>query len=1578
MSSHRGSTFVRRLLGGTALVGAAAAGTLFATPAFAQNECGATTEGTVTCPASGNPYPNGITYFTPPVNPAEDPGLDPTVLVYDLTVNLGDGVAIASGANPGVAIIGFNDGSATLNSFGNTSITVAGTGATGVIGLTNAGDLTINTDSITTSGRASAGIIGNAATGDVTINSGTMTIVGDGSVGISANSFAGNVAITAGTINVDGYYATGIAAYSAYGDITIDAGTVTTTAAGSFYNFPSTAIDATNIYGTIDIAADTVSTTADYSDGINAISFYGDSVVVNAGTISTAGYASNGALLQAAGDTTLTVDSIATTGDNSYGAIALTTAGGTATIISTGSITTTGDTAYGAVAVAINGGDANVTVNDVATSGDFSPAIYADGDNVTVTVNGAVSTAGFGSRGIDAFAGDGVATIINNGSITTTGDSSIGIAATGIYGAVVSGAGSVSTSGDNSSALLVRALYGDVDVTVGDVTTTGDNAPGITAISYFGNASVTSSGTISTTGVGSTGVYAGSAAGLGDAAVTVNNVATAGQNANAIAVYGYNAAATINGAVSTTGDFSNAVSVFAIGDTASVTNNGSITATGLDSAGIVATAYGDVTISGVGSVSSSGTGIDAYSRDGDIVIAQGDIATTQDDADGITAYAYNLSYTGGNITIDVGAVDTLGDNADGIDAQAPYGGTIDITHGAITTAGDLSFGVIATGNDGISVTGESITTTGYNAAGVYAVSLFGDVAIDQGTVSTAGRYAPGIVGASYFGNVSITADNVTTTGDDSKGVYGIAIFDGDTDVTVGNVTTSGQYSIGVDAQAYGDAAVTVTGTVATSGYAAEGVNVYGIYNASLTNTGTIRTSGAESDGIHIESVFGDVVVAGTGTVATTGDFSTGIFARSYQGTIDITAGTVTTGRAAGIDAYASRGVSVTAGTVRTTGDGANAVNAGGFYSVDVTVGTISTTGANANGIAAVSFGGDLDINAGSVLVTGAGSTAIRAFGFGGGTDVAVTGAVRSTQATAIDIIAAGAGGAGGPATGNPALDGIARLTVAAGGSVQGGTNAVTSNALNATQITNNGSITGGTGYAIQATGGAATIVNNGSLTGRLLLTANADRLTNTGTFTLIGSSDFGVGSDALVNSGTVRLAAAAATQAVALSGLETFSNSGLVDLRNARAGDALTIGGYIGGGAATLGLDLSYGATTATVDRLNVTSATGSTQVVLAPLSGTPILIPSTTIVQASTTSSPGAFTISAGSRYNGLIEYGVIYNPTAFAYQLVSAPNATVYRQVKLAEGLASVWNRSGDAVTAHLTAARDTGWGNPAADSSGRLWLQMFGEVNKRSRDYRSFAFNGLSQRIDSSYKQDAFGGQIGFDLVGATSDTGGFTVGLSGGYLTSAMTFAGNDRFEIDAVNAAVYGAFQSGGFFLNGLAKYDHAWIAARGNAPQVNFDLDTKANTWGAKLEGGFRAGSDKLFFESAVSVAYTRTDLDGYRVLGGSFDFDKYTGLRSKAGARVGGSTPLGASSTLVFYAGGAAVHEFEGEGRLNFTSGAQTIALRNDRLGTYAQGTLGLNIITAGGISGFVEGHADYSNSYTGGGGRAGIRIKF
>ena len=119
-------------------------------------------------------------------------------------------------------------------------------------------------------------------------------------------------------------------------------------------------------------------------------------------------------------------------------------------------------------------------------------------------------------------------------------------------------------------------------------------------------------------------------------------------------------------------------------------------------------------------------------------------------------------------------------------------------------------------------------------------------------------------------------------------------------------------------------------------------------------------------------------------------------------------------------------------------------------------------------------------------------------------------------------------------------------------------------------------ITGGSGYAIQVTGGAANIRNSGLIAGRVSLTDNDDTVVNTGTFRATGTSDFGAGDDVFTNHGSLVIPAGNAVRSVKFSNLETFNNSGLIDLRNGQVGDTLTLDGtaYTGSGNSTLGLDV--------------------------------------------------------------------------------------------------------------------------------------------------------------------------------------------------------------------------------------------------------------------------------------------------------------------------------------------------------------------------------------------------------------------
>ena len=1534
-----------------------AASILMSSAAQAADECGPTQEGVANCSPGDNPYPNGIEYTSQPVDPAQDPALDAAVPVFDLTVNLESGVSVERENGAGVTLTGLNDGAVTLNSAEDTGIAVTGNGAVGVAATTDVGDLTINTQSITADGDDGAGIEVVSNSGDIAINADNVAVTGYDSAGISATTLGGgNISIVStGTVSTDGDFSNGvIGSASAGGDVSIEVNNVSTD------GFLSPAVY--GIGDSVDVTVNGTVTTSDFASvAVTARALNGTATVVNNGTIET-NVGGGGAIV-------------------AYGSEG-------ASVISTGTVITHGPSATG---IAANGydGTTSISAESVVAEGDYSRGVTASGSGDVIIELGDVSTSGRIGTAIEAATfqnGTGpldADLIIEVDNVTATGDYSSGISAFSSNDGVISiTAGTINVSGANGIGITSQSFTADTLIDVDTLVTTGagdaySSPIGIQATSSSGAISIASSNLISTQGDGAFGIYAATG---GEVSIDVNDVSTQGDNAVAVVAIGGDVDVTINGDVSTAG--ANSLGVYALGQTgdASVTNNGTVTTQGEGSGGIITAAFGDVTVSGTGSVSSVGTGIEAYSLAGDIAIGQGAVATSGDGADGINAESGNLYGDAGNITIDTGTVTTTGDRADGIEAQAGYGGAIDIAHGAVSTSGDESFGVVAVSFDDVTISGGSVTTTGYNAAGVYGVSIFGDAsATNSGTVSTVGDYAPGVLAASYFGNAAVDANAVSTQGYSSDAVFSVGFY-GNASATVDSVSTAGVNSVGVRVEAYYDASATVLGSATTSGDYSDAVRVTTAYGtASVVNSGAISTSGLEANGISANGGDGGIAISGTGTVATSGDFSAGILARSIYGSAEVASGAITTSGygAAGIDAYGSIGVAIDVTSVTTTGDRAGAIFAGGNYSVSVSADAIRTSGANADGIDAVSFGGDVTIDVGSVRTSGSDTVAIRASGRGGGADVSVSGNVRSDEGVGIRMIASGIGGSGNIGLGDPALDGISRLTIASDGSVSGGTDAVTADSLNGTQISNAGTIAGGTGYALRISGGGATIGNSGTIAGRLLLTEAADTLDNSGTLILTGDSDFGTGADSLTNTGTVGLGTTGASQTVSVAGLEELSNSGTIDLRNGVAGDLLGFTGtsYAASGDATLALDIAFADGVATTDRFALGRATGSTAVVLA-VTGTPTLFAPTTIVETALASDPGAFFVAPEASEYGLISVGVIGNADNTAYQLVSAPGSAVYRQTQLGEALTSLWNRSADAVSAQMGASRDAAWADGSSTDGGRFWAQFMGEVNTR-KSLRSFSYQGLVQNdVDLGYRQDAFGVQAGFDLVGGGADSA-VTAGITGGYLNSTTRFsAGNgDRFVVDAGNIGLYAGFRGGPFFVNGLAKYDFYGVERRSYIAALQGD--DNANGWGGKVETGFRFGSSGFFAEPVVSLAYSRISLDDFDIDGNAFDYDRFTGLRGKAGVRLGGSADVG-GTTVAFYVGGAAVKEFEGENGLRFTSGGQTIELAADRLGTYGQATLGVNIAMANGVSGFIEGHGEFGDEYRGGGGRAGLRIAF
>ncbi|MEO7687882.1 MAG: autotransporter domain-containing protein [Sphingomonas sp.] len=901
----------------------------------------------------------------------------------------------------------------------------------------------------------------------------------------------------------------------------------------------------------------------------------------------------------------------------------------------------------------------------------------------------------------------------------------------------------------------------------------------------------------------------------------------------------------------------------------------------------------------------------------------------------------------------------------------------------IVTDGAGAFGVVlATDSGGITATTSIVKTSGAGATGIQATSATGNITLIGGTTTTTGINAGGISAITNSGAIDITTGTVITSGANAVGASARS-NSGNVTITVGAIGTSGAGSVGAIARTGGAGAATIQGgTISVTGTDATGASVKSATGAATVNLVSVKTRGANADGINVTSTGGTASVTAT-RVLTNGDNASGIVVSGAQGA-SVTYGTISTTGAGATGILIPAGPVATAkatvtgtGALTTTGANADAmnVNATGAVTIAAT-GTIGTIGNNSRGVVA-NGGGAVNVSTTGVTTTGTTSAGVVATSTGSSVRVVLAGTNSSATSDGVTIVAATS----------------AVLDVAAGGSLNGGANGATITSGTTTKVNNAGTLNGAA-YALVANGGAVTLNNAGTLNGRIALTDNADVVNNSGVFNATGVSlygagndqfnnsgtylanagaDFGAGADTFTNTGTFRvLGASASAGTITLAGLEAYNNSGLIDLRNGHAGDVLVLPGtYTGTGSAMLNLDVNPGGAGANTDQLRIGgAASGSTQVTLTTVgTNAAVLGTSAVLVQAGAGSSANAFTLANANVDQGLIQYGIVYNPTTFAYNLVGAPGVGVYRTAIFGEAVRNLWLQSGDAWTGHMRELRDNIAANGTGGAGGRVWAQTLGQVEQR-KSSRTVTNFGITTQADVGYKQDYFGGQMGVDFGG-----GGFAFGITAGYLNSNLNFANSaDRMNFDDVNGGVYANYSAGGFFLNALAKYDHYWGSTKSLTGRYSRDL--QGSVYGGKAEVGFRFGTS-LFVEPAASVSYTHTDMDDFTLASGSFGFDAQDGVRGKGGARIGYVTQIGAAK-VSFYGGGNYVHEFKGQDRVAFVSGGQTVLFSNNRIRDYGEGTLGLNIGSEQGkISGFFEGRYADGGDYEGYGGRAGVRLR-
>ncbi len=914
----------------------------------------------------------------------------------------------------------------------------------------------------------------------------------------------------------------------------------------------------------------------------------------------------------------------------------------------------------------------------------------------------------------------------------------------------------------------------------------------------------------------------------------------------------------------------------------------------------------DLTFTSLGAIATSGNFSDGVvlTAGEDILADVGTVSTAGTDSDGVVANAL------GDLDITADSVTTLGDDSSGMLLTAD---TIVAVCGAVSTAGDNSLGIDATATGTLDLTCGTITTTGDAAD---AVDLSADTIVaDLGTVTTDGLDSDAIT-ATAANDLDLTVDSVTTLQNDSNG---LSLSSTNLVAACGSLSTAGNNSIGAAATATGALDFTC-GRVTTTGDAADAVVLTG--NDIVASLGTVSTDGLDSDAVTATST-GDLNLT-SGTIGTLQNDSSGLTLNAEN--IVAVCGSVTTAGAnsVGVDATASGSLDLRCTSVGTAGansDGINIVNTAGPTSV--TGGTIVTGGPGSIGIDVATLGTGLTtVNTGAVRSTGTGSpAAVRVAASDCATvNVNVTDDVTSTT------------GAGVLASSACAV----AITTSAGAPVIGATSGITATSGTGTSIVLNDAVRATAGPAIDANGAAAAITVNagGSIVGRIDLTPAADTVSNAGLFDVIGTSDFGAGTDVFNNlaGGTVRSVAGAGS----LANCESFTNAGLITLVDGAADDTLTVcNNYTGTGGARLALDVGGNAGGLVADRLIVGgNAGGSTAISLNTLSGLPIIDPDGVLVVDAATASGTPFALTGPVSF-GLVNFAL--RQTGGDTFLVSVPDAAIQDVATLGDFAQELAYQSLDAHASCASARRSHA--NAERATPVGVCAQLYRSEDRLGSDGRSATVFGTDLAYSDRLETRRRGAQVELSVRAG----GSFEIGATAGYARSEADLASGTGLVAHGRNYGAFAQFGSPlGLYGAVLAKRER--IDARIANP-LNIGL-VRPEVRGTAFDGevGYRTPGFGATIDLHAGISHVRTRMADFTAGNIAFEGERIASTRGRLGAR------LGWASEVAPFVDARVYHELDREGGTIVRSGALFDTIYGQGRGTWGRLEAGVGGAPGGG----------------------------
>ncbi|MDN3647212.1 hypothetical protein QWY75_13455 [Pontixanthobacter aestiaquae] len=990
-------------------------------------------------------------------------------------------------------------------------------------------------------------------------------------------------------------------------------------------------------------------------------------------------------------------------------------------------------------------------------------------------------------------------------------------------------------------------------------------------------------------------------------------------------------------------------------------------------------AGGSLTIVALGTViGEAGDGIEA-----DNLMTATDLSITstglaEGGENGISAKNY------GSGALSITANDTIGNSDDGIRAR---------TDGNADGLFVVSTGLAMGEDDGISVdnmgTGATEVTaadsTGVNDAGIVAVSsaTAGGIAVISSGTATGGIDGIRAINGGD-GNLVIVAND--SAGGSYSGITAVNEARGaDISVTSTGTATGSLLGIAAFQEGTGTLSVTANNTAGgANGISARNEGAGTDVTVISTGTATGGVTGAPSTLTLLELLtFGvpggrEIVLLGIGAFNSGSGATTIVANDSFGGDLGIAAlhtGTDVSVTSAGLAEGGFLGIGVLnqgSGALSIDANDTNGIGYGGILAVNATAGDVSVVSRGTATGAAFGIG---------VMNYGPGQTAISANNASGG----AFGITASSAAGPVSITTTGTVQGGQDGISLTSFAGTADLDLA--GQTTGGRYgvAIDGNLQGTVAIRNTGTLGGGqaaVGVTTPADEATPTVtvdlVNDGLIAGRVQFLSGDDRVVNNGTFDATADSNFGAGQDSFENFGVLQVKSAIRRS---ILGLERFLNRGQIDLVDGTVGTNLALSGNFEGTVnSLLSLDISFdGNGTGESDFLTVEgAATGSTVIAFNPLGDGPrVLTSDILLVDAQTGSIDGAFTIDGSSLNQGLVSFDVTFDAANNDFLLSSAPSEAVFRTASFAESARNLWLQSTDAWAREMAGLRnrtepsESQLGGSSGSEAG-FWVSSFGSKIKRGRAVNS-QFNGIINQFDVGYDQDFFGIQAGVDLGSAS-----FGYGLTGGYLSSELGFAGSaDSVDYDVLNIGAYLRFDTGPFFGSVLAKYDN--VSAVSSSVSGGYSADVDGDVYGATAEIGALFGDRSAFYlEPVASLSWFKATIDDFGTAQGSFAFDEGEGLLGKAGARIGSGFAMAATSATI-YASGQYVHQFDGEDLATFTSGGQTVSFANPAIGDYADFALGLGIGKASDpVSGTFEANYITGDDVEGYGAAMRVRFRF